>query len=383
MNYISNLPYEVLEKVFHFPLDRSQCMIDKTIHEFFFDYMLRELKIPVDPSLSSFSQVIKHYKKHCDFFFKTMPENFPNRIQYKTIMDTKIYVDNILSKPCEKPRWPYMNTSILEEAWHSYSEKLPIKHADRAPISKNSNPVTTTTNKEIQIFLAAGAHCRHCPVNENIVESMMRQKELTEETIKMLVECGYKVTHHTVLAAIYYHHDSILPILLNQVAMDRSLEDLCRELPPHHRHLIEDENYLNKIPKISDSTLSTAIRMDFKSAFILKIVKRCEATTDNSLFSALERYNEIVISQILNKCPETFCDSIILAIKIHLSESILEEIVDKSTAIDSKSFEFAKKQGTYSEKLLEKICNKPFIESSESDSKSYLYDDPEPMCATQ
>lgn len=394
INYFSNLPPEVLEKVFqhldgNFKLKNCFLELGKRIHEFVFDTLMTDLKIPFNSAFSSYSQVINHYKIHCLYFYKLLPDSFSAEERFsRTVISTKIYVDSILAMPCETPCYSYMKTSILEEAWHAYSQKLPINHSGGGPICKNPIKVTEETNKEIQIFLAAGAHCRHCPADQGIIEGMIKQKECSPETIKMLIQYGYRIKTETIVKAVYYGRcKEILPDMMNAVAYDNALTSLIREMPSQGRYLIEDKKYLGKFSTISEHTLTLALEKDYNEAFILEILEKCNETSDFSLKFALERSSEKVISQVLEKCPKIFSWGMLnRGIRRHCDASILMEILDKLEKINPTAIEFAEKRG-YSQNmlgktLLEKMRNKPFINEKES-KEEYVPEEIEPMCATQ
>lgn len=393
INYFSSQPPEILEKIFQH-LDGNFKLnyfleLGVRIHEFVFNTLLAELKIPINPELSSYSQIINHYKVHCLYFYQLLPGHFPTEERFlRTVIGTKIYVDSILAMPCETPCYSYMKTSILEEAWHIYSQKLPINHSGGGPICKNPITVTEQTNKELQIFLAAGAHCRHCPAHENIIEGMIKQPKCTIETIKMLIHRGYKITTDTIVKAVYYNpHIEILPKMMNYVTTDLKLCSLIREMPTQGRYLIEDKKYLAKISTISEHTLTLALENDYKKAFILEILEKCNETGDFSLKFALDAYSEKVISKILEKCPKIFTwGHLNRGIRRRLDASILLDILGKLEKIDPTAITFAVKEGydknLLGQKLLEEMRKKPLI-SEQGSKEDYVPEEIESGCAIQ
>ena len=95
-NYFLELSDEVIFPILN-ELDTKTLFIlsetDKTIQAYVFSKLIFDLKIPVKQDLSSYSQVIKHYRTHCNYFFR-MPSRdfldgnsdflnyFPNRSKY-------------------------------------------------------------------------------------------------------------------------------------------------------------------------------------------------------------------------------------------------------------------------------------------------------------
>lgn len=131
-NYISNLPPELFEKVFNNLDERSIHEIgftDTKIHQSVFGALIFKLKIPTNSTSSVYSQVIEHYKTHCKYFLQVLPKSFPDFNKYSTVIDTKMYVDNILSKAQDpdKEREYIFGGSTLEVAWDYFIEKtLPL-----------------------------------------------------------------------------------------------------------------------------------------------------------------------------------------------------------------------------------------------------------------
>lgn len=360
-NFLCVLPTEISTIIFWDLLDEKSrfafSKINKTAHNFIFGELLMRLRIDAVEGWTPYSQVMQHYKEHCEYFRKKLPATF-QQINCSTLIEAKIFIDSKLAA-----RRTFKGISLLNEIWNAFINAID-PNEDAGPSRLDSLHrmeikafIYNNRDKEAQMLLRAGAQPNQIGYYNSRIDqlaSVLKQPWCTFETAELLVQPKIEITPKAIIKAIkeehvYANFEAILPTLFAAVKSDDyAVRQLLEKVPASHQSFVESyiKRISNETPYDTNEAsydkpsynVRLALEKKYPEASILQLLERYPKGVEAyHVRLALEnKYSEPLILKLLHKCSNNIGEyHIRLAIENLYSSDFIKQLVAK---VDTKKY---------------------------------------------
>ncbi len=332
--FVSDLSHDLAKMMFFERLgeeDRLACaQVNKKSSAIIYGEILKQYKITPLEGVSSHSQLMAYYRRHCHYFQRKLPEPVVF-VHPTTVLAAKQIIDMRLSQLGDSTR------SRLNEIWDNY-----VVQSDQYKRELDASPSDTfclpNPDEEMQLLVRAGVSVNHpwwgIYPDPNILGHTMEQEWCTLETVHLLIDKNITITAATILTAVKIERfEHLVPVFFGLADANRvGVRYLLQELPvAFHHHF---EGHIEKMTKADQYEVRIALEQRVSEKIITLLLEKCsEDASAYHIRLALERdFSEDLVLRLLaayRKCPEDQIGEyhLRLAIDHVYSKKVIEQIV--------------------------------------------------------